>query len=245
MLSSTESNSESPLLRLPAEIRNCIWEYVLGGNVRDVTIFKRDSKRYTEWLIAMSSASFPEHSHALLSTCRQIYAETALLTFSTNEFRFRSKTTFKWTRDLSKVQKDLIHTVHFVRSPGHPYQRFVQREQCFHVARDFPIDIFPNIKHIVLEMGETYGDIEMGETYYGVNGQEDPPSDLSISISPAQRCDCVVYEKHSHIDREIREITSWVRKTKPDVHLTFKYLVRNRVTVYMIDQAMFSCGLRK
>ena len=235
MLSSTKSNSESPLLRLPAEIRNSIWEYALGGNIRDLTYFKRDRKRYTEWLIAMSSASFPEHSHALLSTCRQIYAETALLTFSTNEFRFRSKTTFKWTRDLSKVQKDLIHTVHFVRSPGHPYQRFVQREQCFHVARDFPIDIFPNIKHIVIEMGETYGD---------ERGQRDHPSDLSISISPAQRCDCVVYEKHSHIDREIREITSWVRKTKPDVHLTFKYLVRNRVTVYMIDQAMFSCGLR-
>lgn len=233
MLSSTKSNSESPLLRLPAEIRNSIWEYALGGNIRDLTYFKRDRKRYTEWLIAMSSASFPEHSHALLSTCRQIYAETALLTFSTNEFRFRSKTTFKWTRDLSKVQKDLIHTVHFVRSPWHRY--LDQGEQRFFVAWDFPIDIFPNIKHIVIEMGETYGD---------ERGQRDHPSDLSISISPAQRCDCVVYEKHSHIDREIREITSWVRKTKPDVHLTFKYLVHNRPTFYVDRSSYASCGQR-
>ena len=223
MLFSTKSNSDSPLLRLPAEIRNCIWEYALGGNIRDLTIFRRDRKCYTEWLIAMSRASFPQHSHALLSTCRQIYAETALLTFSTNEFRFRSKTTFKWTRDLSKVQKDIIHTVHFVR---HSWNNVLEHgEQGFLSAREFPIDIFPNLEHIVIEMGGTYGD---------VRGQRDHPSDLSISICPAQRCDCVVYEKMFHIDRGIRNITSWVRKTKPDVHLTFKYPVSALKDVPMI-----------
>lgn len=87
----------------------------------------------------MSRASFPQNSHALLSTCRQIYTETALLTFSTNAFRFTLQTV-DWTRHLSKVQKYQVHTVHFVLG-----------ELPVLAGRVLPVGIFPNVKHVVVE----------------------------------------------------------------------------------------------
>jgi hypothetical protein len=140
-MSSTKAkaNSESPLLRLPAEIRNRIWEYALGGNIRDVVHIQRRRKFYIEDITAVSRASFPQNSHALLSTCRQIYTETALLTFSTNAFRFTLQTV-DWTRHLSKVQKYQVHTVHFVLG-----------ELPVLAGRVLPVGIFPNVKHVVVE----------------------------------------------------------------------------------------------
>ncbi|KAI8940196.1 hypothetical protein NX059_003902 [Plenodomus lindquistii] len=71
---STEQNAQqSPLLRLPGELRNQIWELALGGNVCEI-------KKYYD---------VPEHCRenfptALLQTCRQVFAETALLPYSLN-----------------------------------------------------------------------------------------------------------------------------------------------------------------
>jgi hypothetical protein len=87
----------------------------------------------------VSRASFQPHSHALLLTCRQIYTESALLTFSTNAFRFTLQTV-DWTRHLSEVQKDRVRTVHFDLGelPGD-------------AGRALPVGIFPNVKHVVVE----------------------------------------------------------------------------------------------
>jgi hypothetical protein len=116
-----------------------IWEFALGGNIRDVVHIQKRRKFYTEDFTAVSRASFPQNSHALLLTCRQIYAETALLTFSTNAFRFTLQT-IDWTRHLSKVQKDRVRTVHFDLG-----------ELPLDAGRALPVGIFPNVKHVVVE----------------------------------------------------------------------------------------------
>ncbi|KAF9699607.1 hypothetical protein EKO04_002190 [Ascochyta lentis] len=68
-----EANQDVPLLRLPTEIRNRIWEYALGGKTFMAIRFD-NPWRYK----FIPSASEPSNGAALLRTCRQIYSETAL-----------------------------------------------------------------------------------------------------------------------------------------------------------------------
>ncbi|QDS73082.1 hypothetical protein FKW77_000145 [Venturia effusa] len=109
-------NSLSPLLRLPAEIRNQIYDLVLGNNSLHVYACKTTGGKGTakanyytctvphsdqnhesglqhpEWLkqhlpcFTPGSARLPDLG--LMFTCRQIYAETRLLPYSANEFMF-------------------------------------------------------------------------------------------------------------------------------------------------------------
>jgi hypothetical protein len=151
----TESNSKSPLLRLPPEIRNRIWEYTVGGKVLDVTHFaRRKSHRYIEEVTTISKDSFPQHSHALLQVCRQIYAETALLPFSKNTFRFEKEQAFEWARQLLKFQRNLLENVHVVT---HRAQRLYgwttpRSNKDLHLPQAFPINIFPNVKQVIIEI---------------------------------------------------------------------------------------------
>ncbi|PVH96551.1 hypothetical protein DM02DRAFT_477271, partial [Periconia macrospinosa] len=71
------NNENSPLLRLPRELRDRIWSEALGGQTFNV---KGVGHR--------SPASFDGGSNAisLLRTCRQIYSETALIPYKTSVF---------------------------------------------------------------------------------------------------------------------------------------------------------------
>ncbi|KAJ4372398.1 hypothetical protein N0V83_004172 [Neocucurbitaria cava] len=80
----TESNRLSPLLRLPAEIRNEIWKYALGGKVYR-GVFDDSKAPSTKLSLPRTE---PANTAALLRTCRQIYAETALMLCSLNKFSF-------------------------------------------------------------------------------------------------------------------------------------------------------------
>ncbi|KAH4026227.1 hypothetical protein HBI24_158760 [Parastagonospora nodorum] len=65
------NQEESPLLRLPAELRNQIWEYVFTGSEFWV-------KRFRSFF--ESHMCCPPHpTMGVLYTCRQMYQETALL----------------------------------------------------------------------------------------------------------------------------------------------------------------------
>jgi hypothetical protein len=68
-------NQNSALLRLPREIRDCIWKHALGGNIFPVAKKYSRSETYT----IMPKAARPSNGVALLRTCRQIYSETARL----------------------------------------------------------------------------------------------------------------------------------------------------------------------
>ncbi|CAN9355968.1 unnamed protein product [Alternaria alternata] len=73
-----ENQQDSPLLRLPPELRCLVFEYALGGNTYMIR-YHRTSK-------AVKNTTVAKHALALLSVCRQIFAETALLPFSLNTF---------------------------------------------------------------------------------------------------------------------------------------------------------------
>ena len=89
---------ESPLLRLPPEIRNRIFRYAMGGSVILVQshhpAFSSDTWRNTTasaWHGRATHLSADrQHNQGtafhLPETCRQIYAETATLGYATNTF---------------------------------------------------------------------------------------------------------------------------------------------------------------
>ena len=76
---SVQANQQSPLLRLPTELRTKIWSYVLGS-----TIYRGKGYSYTgddQFVPVDRSISL-----TLLQTCRQIYSETTMLPFTLNIF---------------------------------------------------------------------------------------------------------------------------------------------------------------
>ncbi|CAG5173409.1 uncharacterized protein ALTATR162_LOCUS7626 [Alternaria atra] len=101
LLEAAQRNARnSPLLRLPAEIRNMIFRYAVGGNEIHVqrAFVYRTSKKWRDnsnsyWhgrathlgdrrLKALAQGT----AFHLPEVCRQIYAETATLSYATNTF---------------------------------------------------------------------------------------------------------------------------------------------------------------
>jgi len=94
--SSCENQSQSPLLRLPGELRNIIYRYFLG-NV-DIRMFyvkghwpqhtlryRRTGNSDPRWFKVTARVI------ALLSVCRQIHAETRCFVFILSEISGQSK----------------------------------------------------------------------------------------------------------------------------------------------------------
>jgi len=104
---------ESPLLRLPAELRNEIYHYVLGG----LSIRAKRSASPREFGIdirdvdSRSSAAWqtPGHLLALTETCRQVYDETSLFPYSLNVFEYEHPLDIRrWTATLTSRQLGAI-----------------------------------------------------------------------------------------------------------------------------------------
>ncbi|KAI4676677.1 uncharacterized protein J4E84_009512 [Alternaria hordeiaustralica] len=77
----TEANAtSSPLLRLPAELRNTIYTYVFGDN----------KWIFADWDRMRGSNSFKKSNLGLLLTSRQLHEETALLPYMLGRFVFRN-----------------------------------------------------------------------------------------------------------------------------------------------------------
>ncbi|OCL11637.1 hypothetical protein AOQ84DRAFT_183112 [Glonium stellatum] len=90
----TTHNSATPLLRLPRELRDYIWEYVCGGQLIHVKgnrgslcyICSMDSPKSTH--ISCSKPMSKHLSLGLQSTSRQLYHETMPIFYGTNIFSF-------------------------------------------------------------------------------------------------------------------------------------------------------------
>ncbi|KAF1832936.1 hypothetical protein BDW02DRAFT_624666, partial [Decorospora gaudefroyi] len=101
---------DSPLLRLPAELRNKIYRFVLGGN---------HIRPYCETVMGVWEVSFPGWAYsrlqlALLEVCRQVYAETKLLPFSLNRFVGYPEHMFELlATSLTPTQANALKTVYF------------------------------------------------------------------------------------------------------------------------------------
>jgi hypothetical protein len=87
--------TQSPLLRLPAEIRNEVYKYALCDQVLDV-----DGKSAERNLFGLTLA------------CRQLYQETELLIYSRNTLRIKDGPKFeKWLKKRTGPQLAAISTI--------------------------------------------------------------------------------------------------------------------------------------
>ncbi|KAF1959435.1 hypothetical protein CC80DRAFT_545818 [Byssothecium circinans] len=109
----------SPLLRLPGEIRNKIYEYALGG-------LRFEKKGYgTTRVYAIEHPGNSKIAHrsvasmalSLTKVCRQVHAETALLPYQLNAFPhnvvFDKSSGYKWDQSdaLEQHQREAIKTI--------------------------------------------------------------------------------------------------------------------------------------
>lgn len=140
----------SPLLSLPAELRNIIWAHVLGGTTYNIKCELR-----IPWGTTIKNTTVQENSLALLRTCRQIYSETRLIPFRLNTFHFKSEEAFKpWLAKFDKTQQAAITEVHLVTwKAKHMVERrgFAPRK----LADVFPIETFVGLKWIHVEVRYT------------------------------------------------------------------------------------------
>ncbi|CAO2657022.1 Nn.00g058250.m01.CDS01 [Neocucurbitaria sp. VM-36] len=151
LVSVARDNGLSPLLRLPAEIRTQIWEYTLGGmrilSSSSMGIFCRpegsDDPNHIKF--------YTDRRLALLQVCRQIYSETATLTFSTNLFCFFGREALEkvWKRT-RPAQRDAVKRM-VVDRPLMLY--YVRPKPKPKLKRLFasPCAAFPNLKTMVIE----------------------------------------------------------------------------------------------
>lgn len=135
------SPDSSPLLRLPAELREMIYTHALGGHTFHM------SMRYIQKHKALARADNPApHALALLLTNRQINNEARLLPFATNTFSGRHEGHLRsWIRSLPSEQRSQIKAVKFVRR-GY----IVESERGVDVSTSFWMDL-PNVKWWRLE----------------------------------------------------------------------------------------------
>ncbi|KAF3046618.1 hypothetical protein E8E12_011252 [Didymella heteroderae] len=142
-----QKSNPSPLLSLPAELRDMIWSHVLGGNVFDIKCSVR-----IPWGVAVTNTTTAPHSLALLQTCRQIHAETWMLPFTLNTFQFKSEDAFKpWLAEFDPAQQAAIQSVrlvtwkakHMVESRGFAPRRLVDV---------FPAEMFKGLRELDVEV---------------------------------------------------------------------------------------------
>lgn len=106
--SSRRNQRHFPFLRLPAELRNKIYMYALGGKT---------------WIIALqggrgSYQSQPDlddvstHPMALLQSCRQVYAEASLFPYAYNTFEgWHGGHLHVWVQSLSHDQRTAVASI--------------------------------------------------------------------------------------------------------------------------------------
>lgn len=145
-----QKSTASPLLSLPAELRNIIWSNVLGDHIFDIKCSVR-----IPWGLSVANTTTSPHSLALLRTCRQIHAETRLLPFTINTFQFKSEDAFKpWLAKFDSAQKAAIQHVrlvtwkarNMVESRGFAPRRLVDV---------FPVEMFMGLSEMEVEVRHT------------------------------------------------------------------------------------------
>ncbi|KAF2662775.1 hypothetical protein K491DRAFT_709439 [Lophiostoma macrostomum CBS 122681] len=110
MVPITKRNAETPLLRLPAEIRNRIFEFALGGNIID--IHKRRGTPRGAFALRSGPSTNVRMLLGVLEVCRQIYHEAPTIPYSYNIFGFYNRDSFpEWCQGRKKAQLDAVRTI--------------------------------------------------------------------------------------------------------------------------------------
>lgn len=146
----------SPLFSLPAELRNIIYTHVLSNHTYAIT-----STTVIPWLTtSVSNTTTSPHALALLSTNRQIHAETRLLPFALNTFQFKSEDAFApW---LAKFDKEQCKAIAWVRLVTWKAKHMIERKGWLpkRVGDVFPVGAFGGLRGVVVEVRFNEG---MGE----------------------------------------------------------------------------------
>ncbi|KAF2184289.1 hypothetical protein K469DRAFT_180504 [Zopfia rhizophila CBS 207.26] len=114
----TQQNSETPLLSLPSEIRNAIWEYTIGGYHVMIghAVHGRDAGQYYHKAIPLAAdcdnQKLRQRRFQLHRVCQQIRNETVLLMYSLNMFAFQNINVMNgWIKSLSQAQRESVSTL--------------------------------------------------------------------------------------------------------------------------------------
>lgn len=139
-----ERNAQSPLLRLPPEIRNNIYSLVLSGAIihPDPHYVEEDqSANIYQVARSISSGGHPSPQRFdLLRVCRQIYIETAALPYHLSTFRFLSSIELKIR--LRYVPVRICEAIRFVELGRH---RMINGLEIDRWAES--ILMLPNLEH--------------------------------------------------------------------------------------------------
>ncbi|KAF2831381.1 hypothetical protein CC86DRAFT_138684 [Ophiobolus disseminans] len=140
-------NQDSPLLQLPPELRQKIWEEVLGGKNFRCQIFDYKIGKTERMVPPKTERAF---GLCLLRTCRQIYSETALLPYKLNIITFSHLSSFRHElMVLQKFQRSQVVGIHLEASRRsgilYPHQNFAKNAANY---RKRNLALLPVLKRI-------------------------------------------------------------------------------------------------
>ena len=138
--SAHQNQRESPFLRLPAELRNKIYGYVLGGKDYKSPFWQAFESSQDELLRDKESLS-------LLSVCRQIYKETSILPFQLNTFQFEHQSDLSaWIKTLLPGQRDAIRALKYFTYIR--YMLFIRPYYAYSTERFVGLEEFPSLERV-------------------------------------------------------------------------------------------------
>jgi hypothetical protein len=143
--SAMQNQRDSPLLRMPPEIRNRIYDFALGGNT--FVLLKDDD---TEKIVNKTKS---KNALALLAVSRQLYAETALLPFSLNVFSSVSPSRLRsWASEIQPVHRNNITALKLVTCFFKVSTDFEVCSHYFGKPKDWIFSELPSLRHIHLRI---------------------------------------------------------------------------------------------
>ncbi|KAJ4325868.1 hypothetical protein N0V94_000430 [Neodidymelliopsis sp. IMI 364377] len=115
---------ESPLLRLPGEIRYKIWKHALGDHLIDIQYLSHEVPMDNIWDIntvypssTLVPPGFVRPTFQLPEVCRQIYLEASPYIYTLNTFAFHSLLALdKWIKNRCLGQRRLIASLDVPRT---------------------------------------------------------------------------------------------------------------------------------
>jgi hypothetical protein len=154
---STERNDrESPLLRLPSDIRNRICEYVLTQGTFTFTVKRIPRIRRGSFIPDLDLGEFPMKplpDLALASTCRRIHDEAALFALSLNTIHCTSIYALSWLPHYLNIrQRHSIRDIFFTITSSSTNE--LSRELSIAALEATSLgNMLPGIQSITLEIG--------------------------------------------------------------------------------------------
>lgn len=171
---SVNMNRNTALLRLPTEIRQEIWKYVLGGKTYLASRF--GGRYYSQSYSFAPSTVEPRNGMALLRACRQIYSEAVLYAFFKAAFAYHDLTYLKRSvKALQTYQRK--HITHLrIDCQGRNYVSYLEGSgRLYDIKLDF-VKMCPALINVtVLVHGITDGDYDSDHQPFVAEVENLPP----------------------------------------------------------------------